>query len=62
MDDDAPRYPLWVYGVVGLAIVLGAIWLLAAAVGLLLGLVKVAIVVVLSIALIAWLIGKRAER
>ena len=64
MADDraAPRYPLWAYAVVAVAIVLAALWLLGAVVHFLIGLVKVAIVVVLAVALVAWIIGRKADR
>ena len=59
---DAPRYPTWAYVVVAVAIVLAAIWLLGAVVHFIIGLVKVAVVLVLALALVAWIVGKKAER
>ncbi len=53
---------MWAYVVVAAAIVLAAIWLLAAVVHFIIGLVKVAVVLVLAIALVAWIVGKKAER
>jgi hypothetical protein len=61
-DDDAPRYPLWTYGLVALAVVLGALWLVGVVIGALLSLLKVAIIVVLAAAAVAWAVGKKAER
>ena len=57
-----PRYPTWTYAVVAIAVVLAALWLVGAVVHFLVGLVKVAIVVVLAIAVIAWAVGKKVER
>ncbi len=58
----APRYPTWASVAVAIAIVLAAIWLLAAVVHFIIGLVKVAVVVVLAVALVAWVLGKKSER
>ena len=41
---------------------LAAIWLVSAVVGFLLGLVKLAVVVILAIALVGWIVGKKAAR
>lgn len=60
--DDAPRYPLWTYGLVAVAVILAALWLLGAVIGFLLGVLKLAIIVVLAAALLAWAVGKKAER
>jgi hypothetical protein len=61
-DDDATRYPLWSYGLVGVAIVLAVLWLVGAVIGFLLSLIKLAIVVVLAAALVAWALGKKTDR
>jgi hypothetical protein len=53
---------LWTYAVVAVAVVLAALWLLAAVIHFVVGLVKVAIVVVLALALMAWVVGKKSER
>jgi len=47
---------------VGLAVLLIALWVVNVVVGFLLGLVKVAIVVILAIALVSWVLGNKAER
>ena len=46
----------------GLAVLLIALWVVNVVVGFLLGLVKVAIVVILAIALVSWVLGNKAER
>jgi hypothetical protein len=61
-DDDAPRYPLWTYGLVGVAMVLAVLWLVGTVIGFLLGLIKLAVVIVLAGALVAWALGKKADR
>ena len=61
-DVERPSTPLWWYALVGIAIVLAAIWLISAVVGFLLGLVKVAVIVILAVAVIGWLVGKKASR
>lgn len=61
-DDDAPHYPLWTSGLVALAVVLGALWLVGIVIGALLSLLKVAIIVVLAAAVVAWAVGKKADR
>lgn len=57
-----PATPLWWYGLVAFAAVLAVLWLISAVVGFLLGLVKVAIVVILAIAALSWVIGSKAQR
>ena len=59
---ERPTTPLWWYGLVGLAILLIALWVVKVVVGFVLGLVKVAIVVILAIALVSWVLGSKAER
>jgi len=53
---------LWWYGLVGLATFLAVLWVVKLVVGFALGLVKVAIVVILGIALVSWVLGNKAER
>jgi len=57
-----PRYPTWTYLIVVVAVVLAGLWLLGAVVHFLIGLVKVSIVVVLAVAIVAWVVGKKGER
>ena len=54
--------PLWWYGLVALAALLVALWVVKLVVGFVLGVVKVAIVVILAIALVSWVLGSKAER
>jgi hypothetical protein len=61
-DIERPSTPLWWYGLVAVAVVLAAIWLISAVVGFLLGLVKLAVVVILAIAVVGWVLGKKAAR
>ena len=61
-DVERPSTPLWWYALVGIAIVLAAIWLISAVVGFLLGLVKVPVIVILAVTVIGWLVGKKASR
>jgi hypothetical protein len=61
-DVERPSTPLWWYALVGVAVVLAAIWLVSAVVGFLLGLVKLAVVVILAIAVVGWIVGKKAAR
>ena len=55
-DVERPSTPLWWYGIVAIAVVLAGLWLVSAVVGFLLGLVKLAVIVVLSIAVIGWIV------
>jgi hypothetical protein len=57
-----PTTPLWWYALVAVAVVLAALWLIAAAVGFLLGLVKLAVLVILGIAVVGWVIRSKADR
>ena len=41
---------------------LGALWLLSALVGFLLGIVKFAVVVILAVVFVGWIVGKKADR
>ena len=59
---ERPATPLWWYAIVGLAILLAALWVVHVVVGFVLGLVKVAIVVILAVALVSWVVGSKAER
>jgi hypothetical protein len=61
-DIERPSTPLWWYALVGVAVVLGGLWLVSAVVGFLLGIVKLAVVVILSIAFIGWIVSKKADR
>ena len=45
-----------------IAIVLAGLWLLSAVIGFLFGLLKVAVIVVLVVALVGWIVGKKASR
>jgi len=53
---------VWWYGLVAVAAVLAVLWLTAAIVGFLLGLVKIAIVVILGVALVSWVLNSKADR
>jgi hypothetical protein len=57
-----PTTPVWWYGLVGLAILLGALWAVKLVVGFVLGLVKVAILVILAVALVSWVLGNKVDR
>lgn len=59
---ERPSTPLWWYGLVVVAAVLAVLWLIAAVVGVLLGLVKIAIIVILGIAVVSWVLNSKAER
>lgn len=59
---ERPSTPLWWYGLVVVAAVLAVLWLIAAVVGVLLGLVKIAIIVILGIAVVSWVVNSKAER
>jgi hypothetical protein len=60
--DDETRFPLWVYGVVGLALVLFVLWIVRAVLGAIAGLVQMAILVVLAMAVIGWAVNAKNER
>jgi hypothetical protein len=57
-----PATPLWWYALVAVAAVLAVMWLIAAAVGFLFGLVKLAVVVILGVAVVGWVIRSKADR
>lgn len=61
-DVERPSTPLWWYAIVAIAIVLAGLWLLSAIVGFLFGLLKIAVIVVLAVALVGWIVGKKASR
>jgi hypothetical protein len=61
-DVERPSTPLWWYALVGIAVVLAAIWLVSAVVGFLFGLLKLAVIVILAVALVGWIVGKKASR
>jgi hypothetical protein len=61
-DVERPSTPLWWYGLVAIAVVLAALWLISAVLGFLFGLVKIAVIVILAVALIGWVVGKKADR
>ena len=62
MAAERPATPLWWYGLVAVAAVLAVLWLTAVIVGFLLSLVKVAIVVILGVALVSWVLSSKADR
>jgi hypothetical protein len=47
---------------VAVAIVLAVVWLVSAVLGFLLGLVKLAVLVILGIAVVSWVIRSKADR
>jgi hypothetical protein len=59
---ERPTTPLWWYGLVALAGVLAVLWAVKVVVGFVLGLVKVAIVLILAVALVSWALGNKADR
>jgi hypothetical protein len=61
-DVERPSTPLWWYGVVAIAGLLAALWLISTVIGFLFGIVKVAVVVVLAIAVVGWAVGKKSSR
>jgi len=61
-DDEAGGAPGWWPVVVGIAVVLGALWLFKVVVGVIVGLVQIAILVVLAVALIGWAVNHKLER
>ena len=62
MAAERPSTPLWWYGLVAAAAVLALLWITAAIVGFLLGLVKIAIVVILGVAVVSWVLNSKADR
>lgn len=59
---ERPSTPLWWYGLVAFAALLAVLWVVKVVVGFVLGLVKVAIVVILAIALVSWVLDRKAAR
>lgn len=59
---ERPATPLWWYGLVAVAAVLAVLWLTAAVVGFLLGLVKLAVLVILAAAAVSWVLNSKADR
>jgi hypothetical protein len=62
VQPERPATPLWIYGLVALAAVLAFLWVVKVIVGLLLGFVKVAIVVILVVAVVGWVLQQKTER
>ena len=62
MAAERPATPLWWYGLVAIAAVLAVLWLTAVIVGFLLSLVKIAIVVILGVAVVGWVLSSKADR
>jgi len=61
-DVERPSTPLWWYAIVAVAVVLAALWLVSAVVGFLFGILKLAVIVILAIAFVGWIVGKKASR
>jgi hypothetical protein len=59
---ERPTTPLWWYGLVALAVLLAALWVVNVIVGFALGLIKVAVVVILAIAAISWAVNQKGAR
>jgi hypothetical protein len=62
VEPERPATPLWIYGLVALAAVLAFLWVVKVIVGVLLGFVKVAIVVILAAAVVGWVLEQKTER
>jgi hypothetical protein len=62
VEPERPATPLWIYGLVALAAVLACLWVVRVVVGVLLGFVKVAIVVILAVAIVGWVLDQKTER
>ena len=61
-EPQRPSTPWWWYGLVALALVFAAMWLISAVVGFIFGIIRLAVVVVLAVALIGWVVNKKAAR
>ena len=59
---ERPTTPLWWPLLVAVAVVLAVVWLISAVVGFLLGLVKLAVLVILAIAVVGWVIRSKSDR
>jgi hypothetical protein len=62
VQPERPATPLWIYGLVALAAGLAFLWIVKVIVGVLLGFVKVAIVVILAVAVVGWVLEQKTER
>ena len=61
-EPQRPATPWWWPALVAVAIVLAVVWLVSAVLGFLLGLVKLAVLVILGIAVVSWVIRLKADR
>jgi hypothetical protein len=61
-DVERPSTPLWWYAIVAIAVVLAALWLISAAVGFLLSVLKLVVIVILAVAFVGWIVGKKTRR
>ena len=59
---ERPTTPLWWPALVAIAVVLAVVWLISAVVGFLLGLVKLAVLVILAIAVVSWVVRSKSAR
>jgi len=57
-----PATPWWWPALVAIAVVLAIVWLVSALVGFLFGLVKLAVLVILGVAVVGWIIRSKADR
>jgi len=61
-EEERPGLPGWWYVVVFIAAVLAVLWFISAVIGFLFGLVRIAVVVILAIALLGYFVNRKADR
>ena len=61
-DGDRPSTPFWWYGLVALALVFAVMWVISAVVGFVFSIIRLAVLVILAVALIGWVVNKKAAR
>ena len=60
--DNETRYPLWAYAAVGIAALLVLLWIVRAVLGAIAGLINLAIIVVVAMAVIGWAVNRQNDR
>ena len=61
-NEERPSTPLWWSVLVLVAAVLAIFWVIGVVIGFLVGLIKIAVLVILSIAIVGYVLGRKADR
>jgi hypothetical protein len=59
---ERPSTPIWWYLLVAVAVVLAVVWLLGTVISFVFGLVKLAVLIILGLAVVGYVVSRKADR